>query len=172
MAKVTLISGGARSGKSTHALALARGYTRKFFVATGEALDSEMAERIEFHRKTRPADFETVEEPANLVAALEKLEGRADVVVVDCLTLWVSNLMRIHAADEAIMTEADRLSVALKKASFASVVVTDEVGMGIVPTDHQESRRFRDLLGWTNQKVAAVADNVMLMVVGYPLKVK
>lgn len=172
MAKITLISGGARSGKSTHALALARDYKRKFFLATGEALDAEMAARIEHHRKTRPADFQTVEEPSNLVVSLNKIGPNADVVVIDCLTLWVSNLMSIHAADEAMMAEADRLSAALKTASFSSIVVTDEVGLGIVPTDHRESRRFRDLLGWTNQKVATVADEVLLMVAGYPLKVK
>ncbi len=80
--------------------------------------------------------------------------------------------MRQAMDDELILAEADQLAAALKKASFASIVVTDEVGSGIVPTDHAESRRFRDLLGWTNQKVATVADQVLLMVAGYPLKVK
>ncbi len=139
------------------ALELATPYQRKFFVATGEALDDEMTARIEFHRTTRPQDFGTVEEPLDVVAALEKLGNRADLVVLDCLTLWVSNLMQWHGTDDGpILAEADKLAAALKRAPFASIVVTDEVGSGIVPTDHAESRRFRDLLGWTNQKIAAV----------------
>jgi len=172
MGTITLITGGARSGKSMQALKLALPYQRKFFIATGEALDDEMTARIEFHRTTRPQDFETVEEPANVVAALEKLSNTADLVVLDCLTLWVSNLMWHSTDDDPVLGEADKLATALKKAPFASIVVTDEVGAGIVPTDHAESRRFRDLLGWTNQKVAAVADQVLLMVAGYPMKVK
>ncbi len=173
MGTITLITGGARSGKSMQALKLALPYQRKFFVATGEGLDDEMSARIEFHRTTRPADFETVEEPLQVVAALAQLAGRADLVVLDCLTLWISNLMYRHGTDDApVLAEADKLAFALNQAPFASIVVTDEVGSGIVPTDHAESRRFRDLLGWTNQKVGAVADQVLLMVAGYPLKVK
>jgi adenosylcobinamide kinase / adenosylcobinamide-phosphate guanylyltransferase len=173
MGTVTLITGGARSGKSMQALKLALSYQRKFFVATGEALDDEMTARIDFHRTTRPPEFQTVEEPVNVVAAIEKLGKSADLVVIDCLTLWVSNLMQRHSADDGpILAESDQLAAALKAAAFASIVVTDEVGSGIVPTDHAESRRFRDLLGWTNQKVAAVADQVLLMVAGYPVKLK
>jgi adenosylcobinamide kinase / adenosylcobinamide-phosphate guanylyltransferase len=172
MGTITLITGGARSGKSMHALKLALPYQRKFFMATGQALDEEMTARIEFHRVTRPPDFETVEEPIAVAAALDQLDRRADFVVFDCLTLWISNLMHAHEMDEPILAEADRLAHTLQRASFASVVVTDEVGAGIVPTDHAASRRFRDLLGWTNQKIAAIADDVLLMVAGYPLKVK
>ncbi len=172
MGTVTLITGGARSGKSMQALKLALPYQRKFFVATGQALDEEMTARIEFHRTTRPPDFQTVEEPVQVVAALERLGDRADLVVLDCLTLWISNLMQRHEMDGRILAGADKLAATLKDASFASIVVTDEVGAGIVPTDHAESRRFRDLLGWTNQKVAAVAEQVLLMVAGYPLKLK
>jgi adenosylcobinamide kinase / adenosylcobinamide-phosphate guanylyltransferase len=173
MGTITLVTGGARSGKSMQALKLALPYQRKFFVATGQALDDEMTARIEFHRTTRPPDFQTVEEPVQVVAALEKLGKSADLVVLDCLTLWMSNLMQRHERDDTpVLAEADKLAAALKDAPFASIVVTDEVGSGIVPTDHAESRRFRDLLGWTNQKIAAVADQVLLMVAGYPLKLK
>jgi adenosylcobinamide kinase/adenosylcobinamide-phosphate guanylyltransferase len=173
MGTITLITGGARSGKSAQALKLALPYQRRFFVATGEALDDEMAARIEFHRKTRPPDFLTIEEPIQTTAALEKLDDRADLVVLDCLTLWISNLIQRREMDDAaILAEADRLAAALKRASFASIVVTDEVGAGIVPTDHAESRRFRDLLGWTNQRIGAVADCVLLMVAGYSIRVK
>jgi adenosylcobinamide kinase / adenosylcobinamide-phosphate guanylyltransferase len=173
MGTITLITGGARSGKSMQALKLALPYQRKFFVATGEPLDDEMTARIQFHRTTRPPDFQTVEEPIQVVAALEKVGNSADLVVLDCLTLWISNLMEWNRKDDSpVLAEADKLAAALNRASFASIVVTDEVGSGIVPTDHAESRRFRDLLGWTNQKVAAVADHVLLMVAGYPLSVK
>ena len=173
MGTITLITGGARSGKSMQALKLAFPYQRKFFVATGEALDDEMTARIEFHRTTRPPDFQTVEEPVNVVGAIERLGKTADLVVIDCLTLWISNLMQRNGVDDGeVLGEADKLAAALTEAAFASIVVTDEVGSGIVPTDHAESRRFRDLLGWTNQKIASVADDVLLMVSGYPVKVK
>jgi adenosylcobinamide kinase / adenosylcobinamide-phosphate guanylyltransferase len=173
MGTITLITGGSRSGKSTYALKLALPYPRKFFVATCEALDNEMAARIEAHRAARPPDFQTIEEPVEIVDAIEKLEGKADVVIVDCLTLWISNLMLSgDRDDQSILRRADKAAASLKRAAFASIVVTDEVGAGIVPTDHAESRRFRDLLGWTNQKIAAVADDVVLMVAGYPVKVK
>jgi adenosylcobinamide kinase/adenosylcobinamide-phosphate guanylyltransferase len=171
MATITLITGGARSGKSTQALKLAAAHQRKFFIATGQALDDEMTARIEFHRETRPSEFQTVEEPVQIVPALERIKERADVVVLDCLTLWISNLMQMHNQDEPILAAADRLAEILKVASFASIVVTDEVGWGIVP-EHPMARRYRDLLGWTNQKIASVADDVLLMVSGYPLKVK
>ena|ERR1700678_1474351 len=173
MGTITLITGGARSGKSMQALKVALPYQRKFFVATGQALDDEMTARIEFHRTTRPMDFQTVEEPVQVVSALEKLGKSADLILLDCLTLWISNLMQHHGRDDGpILAEADQLAAVLKEAPFASIVVTDEVGSGIVPTDHAESRRFRDLLGWTNQKIAAVAEQVLLMVAGYPLKLK
>jgi adenosylcobinamide kinase/adenosylcobinamide-phosphate guanylyltransferase len=173
MGTITLITGGARSGKSAQALKLAVPYRRKFFVATGEALDAEMAARIEFHQRTRPPDLRTVEEPLQVVAALQTLGDSPDLVVLDCLTLWISNLLhRGELDDSVILAEADKLASALRRASFASIVVTDEVGAGIVPTDHAESRRFRDLLGWANQRIAAVADQVLLMVAGYSIKVK
>ena len=173
MGTITLITGGARSGKSTHALKLATPYRRKYFVATGQALDGEMATRIEKHRSSRPPEFNTIEEPIEIAAAIERIDPEADLVVVDCLTLWISNLMLGGGkAEKAILAQADRLAAVLKRAGFASIVVTDEVGAGIVPTDHAESRQFRDLLGWTNQKIAAAADDVILMVAGYPMKVK
>ncbi len=175
MARVTLITGGVRSGKSAHAIALAREYrsaaARSFFLATAEALDDEMRARIEHHRAVRPPDFQTLEEPVSLAGALETLDGRADVVVLDCLTLWVSNLLGTGAGDEAVLTAADGLAAELRRASFASVVVSGEVGWGIVP-ENALGRRFRDLLGLTNQKIAKIADTVVLMVAGYPVRIK
>jgi adenosylcobinamide kinase / adenosylcobinamide-phosphate guanylyltransferase len=173
MKRISLITGGARSGKSSHAISLAQSFkgNRFFFIATGEALDLEMASRIAHHKATRPTNFVTIEETLDPAIALAALELRADGVILDCLTLWVSNLMGIGAQDEAILASADRLAGALARASFSSIIVTDEVGAGIVP-DNPAARRFRDLLGWTNQKIAAVAKEVILMVAGYPLRVK
>jgi adenosylcobinamide kinase / adenosylcobinamide-phosphate guanylyltransferase len=173
MNHITLITGGARSGKSSRALemAAAAGAGRRIFIATGEALDAEMAERIAHHKRTRPPDFETIDAPTDIVSAIESIENRAAIAVIDCLTLWVSNLMLSDASDEAIIAAADRLAAALTGVSFTSIVVSDEVGMGIVP-EYPAGRRFRDLLGWTNQKIAAAADEVILMVAGCALKLK
>jgi adenosylcobinamide kinase/adenosylcobinamide-phosphate guanylyltransferase len=171
MAPITLITGGSRSGKSAHALAAASGARRRFFIATAEALDAEMRARIAHHRAARPADFQTIEEPIDLRGALHMLEGRADVAVIDCLTLWISNLMGRELGGDAILAEADALAEALARAPFSTIIVTDEVGSGIVP-DNAIARRFRDLLGWTNQKIARVADSVLLMAAGYPLRLK
>ena len=173
MGTVTLITGGARSGKSAHALSLAQqaAGTRRFFIATAEALDDEMRERIAHHRTNRSADFATIEEPTAIGAALSKLASRADIVVVDCLTLWISNLLMTRCGDEEILDEARELAATMTGAPFASIVVTDEVGAGIVP-ENAMARRFRDLLGWTNQAIAQTAERVLLMVAGYPLRVK
>ena len=173
MGLVTLITGGARSGKSAHALTLAQQApgTQRFFIATGEALDDEMRERIAHHRASRSADFATIEEPLAVGAALLELASRADIVVVDCLTLWISNLLMARRSDEEILAEAHGLAGAMAGAPFASIVVTDEVGGGIVP-ENAMARRFRDLLGWTNQALAQTAERVVLMVAGYPLRVK
>jgi len=173
MGRVTLITGGARSGKSSHALKLAADHpgARCGFIATAEARDDEMRSRISRHRALRPPDFATVEEPRELERALNMLDGRADVVIVDCLTLWVANLMEAGANDEAVLRAAKELLAALSRAPFDTMVVTDEVGAGIVP-DNPAARRFRDLLGWTNQRVAAAADEVVVMVAGIAMKLK
>lgn len=175
MGQILLITGGARSGKSAYALERAEEWReqRRFFVATAQALDAEMAERIARHRHDRASDFTTIEEPIGLAGVLQGLERRADLVVVDCLTLWVSNLMGVYPENIAapFLAEAGALAEALAAAPFASIVVTDEVGDGIVP-ENPVARRFRDLLGWTNQAVARAATEVILMVAGYPVRVK
>ncbi len=127
MGSVTLVTGGARSGKSAQAMALANRYPaplRRFVIATGQGLDDEMRERIARHRATRPADFETVEEPLELGAALSALRNRADIVVLDCLTLWISNLLGQGLSDSAVLAQADSLASALQSASFPVVVVS------------------------------------------------
>jgi len=182
MARIVLITGGARSGKSAHALKLAALHTgRRFFLATAEALDDEMVARIARHKADRSPDLQTIEEPIDLESAIESLNNRADVLVLDCLTLWVSNMMRAHGVPGmgviaqheigAFLIRARSFANALRGARFDSIVVTDEVGAGIVP-DNPASRQFRDLLGWTNQKLAEAADEVILMVAGIPLRVK
>ena len=170
---ITLITGGAHSGKSAYALKLAAEHpgVRRVYVATGEASDEEMAARIARHKAERPADFATIEEPVKLTRALQDLSGSAEVVIIDSLTLWVSNLMGIYPAEEAFRQECLRLAQVLGRAPFDSIIVTDEVGSGIVP-DNVVARRFRDRLGFTNQCIAQAAGEVFLLVSGYPLKVK
>jgi adenosyl cobinamide kinase/adenosyl cobinamide phosphate guanylyltransferase len=170
---LTLITGGARSGKSAQALILAAQCfgNRRAFIATAEALDDEMRGRIARHRADRPRSFETIEEPVAIADVLAACEARIDAVVIDCLTLWISNLMGRGLSDDAITREAERLAAVLANATFSAIVVTDEVGWGIVPVN-PTARRFRDRLGWTNQTIARVADRVILMAAGYPLVVK
>ncbi len=145
---LVLITGGSRSGKSSYAISLAAehatGPQRAFFLATAQPVDDEMRARIEHHRRDRPALFETIEEPIEVCAALARIEERAAVLVIDCLTLWISNLMAAGRGDDAILAEADRLAHLLRAARFRSFVVSDEVGSGIVPMEPL-GRRFRDL---------------------------
>ena len=165
--RLTLVLGGARSGKSRYAESLIEGLPPPWaYVATAEAGDDEMAARIKAHRARRGAEWRTVEAPCDLAAALAAC-GRMPVLV-DCLTLWLSNLMLAEADIDA---EVERLETALAAAAAPVVLVANEVGSGIVP-DHPLGRRFRDLQGTLNQRLAAGADRVVLMVAGLPLAVK
>jgi adenosylcobinamide kinase/adenosylcobinamide-phosphate guanylyltransferase len=161
------VLGGARSGKSRYAESLVTALPPPWiYAATGEGLDAEMAARIAAHRARRGARWTTVETPRDLAATLAA-HAKAPVLV-DCLTLWLSNLMM---ADSAIEQEFDRLAQALDKAAAPVVLVANEVGSGIVP-DNALARRFRDLQGGLNQRIAAQADHVVLMVAGLPLSLK
>ncbi len=171
MGRITLITGGARSGKSAHAIALASVAARVHLIATAQALDDEMARRIAHHKAARPSAIATVEEPLDLASALASLEGRSDRVVIECLTLWVSNLMGAGCDDARILSDASAAAQRAQAASFAAIFVTDEVGSAIVP-DNPVARRFRDVLGWVNQEIARAADEVLLMVAGYPIRAK
>lgn len=168
-----LITGGTRSGKSAQALKLAsQAGPRRAYIATLEPSDdTEMEARVARHKSERPPDFVTVEEAVHVASALEALSGKADVVIVDSLTLWVANLMRIYSGEDAFRHEARTLAHVMEHAQFATIVVTDEVGSGVVP-DNAVARRFRDLLGLTNQRIARSASDVLLMVAGLPLKLK
>jgi adenosylcobinamide kinase/adenosylcobinamide-phosphate guanylyltransferase len=162
---IVLIGGGSRSGKSRHALEYARRFPApRTFLATAEALDAEMRERISAHQAERGAEFATVEAPLDLAGALP-LDG---VCVIDCLTLWTSNLL---FAERDIPAETERLLAAARRCPATLIFVTNEVGCGIVP-ENELARRFRDAAGRLNQQVAAVADEVWWMAFGCPLKVK
>ena len=164
---ITFVIGGARSGKSRYAEGLLTAFPPPWaYVATAEAGDEEMAARIEEHRTRRGGHWRTVEAPRELAAALEACAGMP--VLVDCLTLWLSNLM-LAEADIAAATA--RLEQALKAATAPVVLVANEVGLGIVPATPL-ARRFRDAQGVLNQRIAARADTVVLMVAGLPLAIK
>ena len=167
VAKITLILGGARSGKSRFAEKLIAALPPPWiYVATAEAGDAEMAERIAKHRARRGADWRTIEAPHNLDRVLT--DCRAEPVLVDCLTLWLSNLM---LADATIEEEMTRVEKALLLATAPKVIVSNEVGSGIVP-GHPLGRCFRDMQGILNQRIAALADRVVLVVAGLPLALK
>jgi adenosylcobinamide kinase/adenosylcobinamide-phosphate guanylyltransferase len=165
---IILITGGARSGKSTRAEARARAFTGKpVYVATAEALDGEMRERIATHRARRGNDWLEREVPLELIEALVETDG-AGARLVDCLTLWLSNLL--HAGRDWA-SEAKRLADALSRQKSPVVLVTNEVGLGIVP-DNALARQFRDAAGILNQTIARVADEVEFVVAGLPMRVK
>jgi adenosylcobinamide kinase/adenosylcobinamide-phosphate guanylyltransferase len=169
---VLLVTGGGRSGKSRYALERASGYGRKGFVATAEAFDDEMRLRIAKHQAERGDDFRTVESPVALADGIRSLAGEADVVVVDCLTVWLGNLMHkqeplVGGLPEGLV----HLLALLADPPMDVILVTNEVGLGIIPGDAL-SREYRDLAGIMNQRVAAVAGEVVLVVCGLPLVLK
>ncbi len=166
-AVLTLVLGGARSGKSRYAESLIAVLPPPWaYVATAEAGDHEMAVRIRAHRARRGPSWRTIEAPRDLTAAFAACERMP--VLVDCLTLWLSNLM---LADADVNAEVGRLEEALAANVAPVVLVANEVGSGIVP-DHALGRKFRDLQGLLNQRIAARADRVVLMVAGLPLALK
>jgi adenosyl cobinamide kinase/adenosyl cobinamide phosphate guanylyltransferase len=160
-----LLVGGARSGKSRLAVDLASASDRPVvYVATAEAGDDEMADRIDRHRAERPGDWATVEEPCAVRAAVASIPRDA-FVVVDCLTLWVANLVIAGRSDESVLTEADDLAATLAARPGPTVVVTNEVGLGVHP-ETDLGRRYRDLLGGVNRIAAAAARRTLLLVAG------
>jgi adenosylcobinamide kinase/adenosylcobinamide-phosphate guanylyltransferase len=172
MAGVILITGGARSGKSAEALKLTGGFPRRVFVATAEGFDDEMRHRIEQHQAERGKGIETVEEPLDLAGALGRLDDPRAAVIIDCLTVWLGNLMHRDPDATEDAPPCTELVEALRTSRAGRViVVTNEVGMGIVP-DRALSRRYRDAAGRLNQRIATVAERVVLMVSGQPLVVK
>lgn len=163
-----LVTGGSRSGKSRYALNRAEDLgERRIYLATAQALDSEMADRIQHHREERGRGWTTLEEPLN-VAALLQQDG---VLLLDCLTLWVSNLLMTQGEDADLSPTFETFVQAVRKAQNPLVIVTNEVGMGLVP-ETRLGRRFRDWSGRLSQEVAQVVDEVILTCAGLPLRLK
>jgi len=172
MSRLILITGGARSGKSSFAQKIAESFKAKVvYIATAAPLDSEMKKRIKLHRKLRDKSWLTIEEPVDVLTAVKKIPKDREVVVLDCLTLLISNLMLAGYKDSVIYNKIRSIAKAFKKKFEISIVITNEVGSGIVP-DNELARRFRDLQGRVNQIVSEEAASVHLLVSGIPIKIK
>ena len=165
MSKKVFITGGVKSGKSSYALQIARNFEgKKVFIATAQDFDDEMRFRIEMHKRERGGEFETIEEPIDLPKVLKDLE--CDIAIVDCLTVWCSNLFfhnRLSLMDDFVEV--------FRNITFDTIVVSNEVGLGIVP-ENKLARNYIDALGFLNQKIAQISDTVLFMVSGIPMFLK
>lgn len=168
----TLITGGASSGKSEFALKMLEGREDVSFIATGVNTDPEMEKKIQEHQKKRPQSWETIEEPLDLISAIKKINPKNGALIIDCLTFWVSNLLYYsRTKSERIIEIAEETACLLKHQNKKSLVVTNEVGMGIVP--HSEDVRFfRKIAGEVNQIFAREAEHVYLVISGIGMKLK
>jgi adenosylcobinamide kinase/adenosylcobinamide-phosphate guanylyltransferase len=173
MISTTLVAGGCRSGKSRQALELGEKLAgrRNLFVATCQPHDAEMAARIAHHRQERGRHWTTVEAPLEPDRIIVEQGPGADVLLIDCLTLWISNLMMVHKKDDGILQAVDRLHRAVAAPACPIILVSNEVGAGIVP-ENPMARRFRDLAGWCNQRMAAACNKVIWMVAGIAVPIK
>lgn len=179
MSNITLILGGARSGKSSYAQSLAEGSDKSVtYIATAQALDNEMVARIEKHRAERPINWQTLELPLNVATHAGQI--KSDVVILDCITLLLSNLMMQFVKDDyvdeepfklAMTKEVEELIAALRAQEQDWIIISNEIGLGLVPP-YQMGRIYRDGLGWVNQRLAREAEKVILMVAGIPMVVK
>jgi len=169
--ELLLVLGGSRSGKSSWALRYAEEkYQPCIFMATAEVMDEEMAERVRLHKESRGPAWKLIEEPLNIDNALEAKCVHAEAVLIDCMTVWLSNVLLKRGKDEVSVYQ-NRLLETLSRRRQAVIVVSNEVGSGIVP-EHPLGREFRDLAGILNQKLAAMADRVVLTVAGIPVNIK
>jgi adenosylcobinamide kinase/adenosylcobinamide-phosphate guanylyltransferase len=172
MGKIIFILGGARSGKSSYATQLASRFKKRVaFVATCPRLDEEMKRRIEIHKKSRPSYWQTFEETEDITSVLKKLNHRFYVILIDCLSLLVSNLLLKGLSETVIEGRIKNAFKILKRHNGVSIIVSNEVGLGIVP-GNKLARGFRDLAGRVNQLVAEEASEVFFMISGIPLKIK
>lgn len=177
MSKTIFITGGARSGKSVFAEKLALEYQAPLcYLATSQALDSEMAERISLHRERRGEQWHTLEEPLELSRVLQESDSRYRVILVDCITLWLSNLLFAYEnqegnIEERILVDVRQLAECLREMATPVILVSNEVGMGIVP-ENALARLYRDIAGKSNQLLAAAADEVHVVISGIPLRLK
>ncbi|MBO8129805.1 MAG: bifunctional adenosylcobinamide kinase/adenosylcobinamide-phosphate guanylyltransferase [Peptococcaceae bacterium] len=171
--EVVLVLGGARSGKSDWARRYVEDrYRKPYFLATAEPNDAEMQQRIARHRRERGPGWGLIEEPREIAATLLELkrQSRADVVLVDCLTMWLTNVL-LDEGESGVERRTGELLAVLRDPPCSLVLVSNEVGMGIVP-EYELGRRFRDLAGWLNQRAAAVSHRVVFMIAGLPLYLK
>lgn len=175
---LTLILGGARSGKSDYAEKLAATMGQNIlYIATAEAKDEEMTARIEAHRLARPAKWQTLEAPYNVGAALATIDTHPDAILLDCMTLLVSNIALAMESEPqttietAVQNEIEAIIAARNRFDVPMIIVSNEVGLGLVPS-YPIGRVYRDVLGWANQNLAALADRVLFMVAGLPMTVK
>ena len=177
MARTIFITGGARSGKSTFAEKLALEFGAPLgYLATAQTLDNEMDERVRSHRDRRGGEWNTIEEPVHLSQALARCDGQYQAILVDCVTLWLSNLLFKYEdtgenIEERIHEDLQRLKSTLHGMVTPVILVSNEVGMGIVP-DNAMVRMFRDIAGTTNQALASAAHEVHVVISGIPLKLK
>ena len=171
MKRMTLILGGARSGKSTYALTLAEKYKKVAFIATSLGLDREMRQRIKLHKESRPKHWTTFEEHKDLSKILIGINGKFDCVIIDCMTLLVSNLILSGFTQEMILENINRFLSTCSKSKANLIIVSNEVGLGLVPTN-KLGRNFRDVAGRINQITAKHANKVYFMVAGLPLEIK
>ena len=171
--RVTLILGGARSGKSRLSQQLGESVPgKRLFVATAQPLDDEMKQRIEGHRIARGKNWKTVEEPIEISKVILENGKGYGLILIDCLTVWISNLLeRFEGNGEMVLEEVRRLEGSIGESDVRFIIVSNEVGMGIVP-DNKLARQFRDLLGTINQRMAGLSDRVILMVSGVPMVLK
>lgn len=172
MGKITFVIGGARSGKSAYAQRIAQGCGGKVaFIATCKPHDEEMKKRVRLHRQFRPAGWKTFEEPQDPSSLLKQAGTRFDCIIIDCLTILVSNLMFEGAKEKEIENKVKKLLNVLGNVEAESVIVSNEVGLGIVP-ENKLARDFRDIAGRANQLVAEKADEVFFMVSGLSWRIK
>ena len=168
---ITLVLGGARSGKSRYAQELASGFERVTFIATARAGDTEMRKKIDQHRRDRPSNWKTVEAQRNLERVIDSESRFANVLLLDCLTFYAFNLMTAKHGARAHKKHIQELGHAIQAARSSVIAVSNEVGSGIVP-EYRSGRVYRELLGQMNQAIAKIADNVVLMVAGIPVTIK
>lgn len=179
MSRITLILGGARSGKSSYALKLAEESRKSVtFIATAQAFDDEMSARIQKHKAERPVSWETFELPLHIAPSVSQI--KSDLVILDCITLWVTNLLMQFVNDDLVdeapfmqasQAETEKLLAAIRNTEQDWLIVSNEVGLSLVPP-YQMGRVYRDALGWVNQRLAQEADKVIFMVAGIPMSVK
>lgn len=172
MGKIIFLLGGARSGKSQFAIKLAKKDARKVaFIATCVGLDREMEKRIRLHKRNRPINWQTFEAPKDIALLLKKIGSKFEIIIIDCLTLLVSSFLLKGLKEEDIEKKINKILDTLKRTKAKSIIVSNEVGLGIVP-ENKLARDFRDIVGRINQIVAKESNQVFFMASGIPIKIK